>query len=115
MTATEVDTVRSEARAWFEANWNPELTLGEWWSRLGLSGWAFPTWPEGGCGRGLSSDAARVVTEERVRAGTYGPPSGIGPMMAGPTIATHGTEDQIDRFLPNMVTGCEIWCQLFSE
>jgi len=35
--------------------------------------------------------------------------------MAGPAIIDHGTEAQCQRFLPNMVTGKEIWCQLFSE
>ena len=112
---SEIESVRAEARAWFEENWDPDLTLGEWWERLGTSGWGFPSWPANACGRGLSSDAARVVNEERSRIGAYGPPSGIGPMMAGPTIAEHGTPDQIQRFLPNMVSGKEIWCQFFSE
>ena len=111
----DLDAVRAEARTWFETNWDPDLTLGEWWDRFGSSGWAFPSWPAHACGRGLSSDAARVVGEERSRAGAYGAPSGIGPMMAGPTIAEHGTPEQIARFLPNMVSGREIWCQFFSE
>ena len=36
-------------------------------------------------------------------------------MMAGPTVAEHGTQEQIDRLLPDMVAGRHIWCQLFSE
>ncbi|MFV0317124.1 MAG: acyl-CoA dehydrogenase family protein [Microthrixaceae bacterium] len=35
--------------------------------------------------------------------------------LAGPTIATHGTEEQCDRLLRPMFTGEELWCQLFSE
>jgi len=111
----EAAAVRNEARAWFEEHWDPDLTLGEWWERLAESGWGFPTWSPDWYGRGLSSRLAAVVGEERKRAGAFGPPSGIGVMMAGPTIVAHGTDEQRKRFLPNMVSGKEVWCQLFSE
>jgi alkylation response protein AidB-like acyl-CoA dehydrogenase len=112
---TSADQIRAEASAWFQGNWDADMTLGEWWARLGTSGWGFPTWPEGAFGKGLDSEGARIVAAERTAAGAPGPPGGIGPMMAGPTIAEHGTPEQIERFLPNLVSGKEIWCQLFSE
>ncbi|MEY4339531.1 MAG: hypothetical protein RLZ14_1381, partial [Actinomycetota bacterium] len=31
-----------ELDAWLDSNWDPDLTVGEWWSRLGTSGWAAP-------------------------------------------------------------------------
>jgi alkylation response protein AidB-like acyl-CoA dehydrogenase len=35
--------------------------------------------------------------------------------MLGPTIMTHGTDEQKKRFLPKMARGDEVWAQLFSE
>jgi alkylation response protein AidB-like acyl-CoA dehydrogenase len=115
MTIDTLITVRERAERWFQENWNPEITLGQWWELLAKDGWGFPTWPERWFGRGLSSDQAKLVDAARAAAGAVGGPSGIGVMMAGPTIIDHGTEEQCQRFLPNMVTGKEIWCQLFSE
>ncbi len=113
--SAEAARVRAEAKAWFEKSWDPDLTLGDWWERFAESGWAFPTWPAGWFGHDLPSHLASVVSDERRAVGAAGPPSGIGVMMAGPTIATHATDDQRRRFLPNMVNGIEVWCQLFSE
>ncbi len=111
----EAAAVRGEARAWFAENWDPDLTLGDWWERLAESGWGFPSWSSDWYGRGMPSQLAAIVADERQQAGAFGPPSGIGVMMAGPTIVAHGTDEQRKRFLPNMVSGKEVWCQLFSE
>ena len=48
----ESRAVADEARAWFEANWDPEMSLGDWWAVLAESGWGFPTWPTHRYGRG---------------------------------------------------------------
>jgi len=39
----------------------------------------------------------------------------IGLGMAAPTVLTHGTDEQKNRWLRNIWTGAEVWCQLFSE
>ena len=109
------DELYAAARSWFEESWDPELTLGDWWECLAESGWGLPGWPVDWFGKGLSSAQARLVGRARGEVGAVGPPSGIGVMMAGPTIVDHGTEDQKRRFLPDMVTGRHVWCQLFSE
>ena len=40
------EDVTTEVTAWLEENWNPDLSVGDWWELLGHSGWAVPTWPE---------------------------------------------------------------------
>ena len=39
----------------------------------------------------------------------------IGYGMGAPTVVTHGTEEQKERYLRPLFTGEEVWCQLFSE
>jgi alkylation response protein AidB-like acyl-CoA dehydrogenase len=112
--ATE-ETVRTEVRAWLAEHWDPELTVGEWWDLLAGSGWAVPTWPEEWLGRGLARDLGAVVSSEITAAGAIGPPSGLGLLLAGPTIVTHGGDEQKRRYLRPIVNGQEGWCQLFSE
>ena len=109
------DEVASEVRAWLKDNWDPELSLAEWWERLADSGWGVPTWPKEWFGRGLTSDLGAVVTREIRAARAVGPPAGLGLMLAGPTIVAHGSEEQKQRYLRPIVTGQEAWCQLFSE
>jgi alkylation response protein AidB-like acyl-CoA dehydrogenase len=115
MTDTITRDVVAEVTAWLEANWDPNLTVGEWWQRLGESGWAAPTWPEDWYGKGLSREEAVRVGNAIAEFGALGPPGGLGLLLAGPTIATHGTDDQKRRYLRDIVTGQKAWCQLFSE
>jgi alkylation response protein AidB-like acyl-CoA dehydrogenase len=119
--AAEKTTTRSgtdpveEVNAWLASNWDPDLVLGEWWDRLGNAGWSAPALPPNAYGRGLSrSDAVRV--EDAISDfGALGAPGGLGLLLAAPTIATFGTQAQIDRFVKPIVTGQQAWCQLFSE
>jgi len=113
--ATKTDPLIDEIRAWLADNWDPDLTVAEWWERLGTAGWSAPTLPEDSYGRGLSrSDAVRVQSEI-ASFGAVGAPSGLGLLLAAPTIATHGTREQIDTYVRDIVTGQRAWCQLFSE
>ncbi len=114
-STTSADQLIEEFRAWLDENWDPDLTVGQWWERLGLAGWSAPTLPTNAYGKGLSRpDAARVMAELGKK-GALGPPAGLGLLLAAPTIATHGTQEQIDRYVKDIVTGQQAWCQLFSE
>jgi alkylation response protein AidB-like acyl-CoA dehydrogenase len=114
MTIVATD-VREEARAWIAGNWDPRRPLREWWALLAESGWGFPHLPREWFGRGLAPDAAKVVAEELRAAGAYGPPHGIATMMVVPMLLELGSEQQKQRWIPGIVHGTDIWCQLFSE
>ena len=109
------ETVREQVRTWLAENWDPDLTVAEWWERLMRSGYAAPTWPEDDFGRGYNRGLANVVNEELAKAGAIGPPAGLGYLLAGPTIVAHGTREQKDLWLPRILNGQDAWCQLFSE
>jgi alkylation response protein AidB-like acyl-CoA dehydrogenase len=119
MTDTTAETTSGdlidELRAWLEENWDPELTVAGWWERLGLAGWAAPGLPTNAYGRGLSRNDSVRVQNEIAEFGALGAPGGLGLLLAAPTIATHGTQEQIDLYVRDIVTGQRAWCQLFSE
>jgi alkylation response protein AidB-like acyl-CoA dehydrogenase len=79
-------------------------------------GLAWVHFPSGFGGLGVRPDLNRLV-EERVRAAgaKAQDPSTFFIALAGPTIVTHGSDEQKHRFLRPMFTGEERWCQLFSE
>jgi len=115
MTKVTPESVRHDVRAFLAEHWDPDLTVGEWWERLADGRWAVPTWPETALGRGFAGDLGRVVADELRAAGAVGGPAGLGILLAGPTIYTHGSPEQQQRYLAPIVNGEEAWCQLFSE
>ena len=74
-----------------------------------------PHWPEAHGGRGLPVSARAAVLDELDRAGALGPGNPIGIGWAGSALLWFGDDDQRARYLPPILTGEEIWCQLFSE
>ncbi|MEQ8840483.1 MAG: acyl-CoA dehydrogenase family protein [Acidimicrobiales bacterium] len=108
-------TIRETVRAWAAAKWDPEMTVAEWWQILADERYSLPSLPEHAHGRGYSRQEENEVKLGLNDAGTLGPPGGIATMMAAPTIAAHGTPEQIDRFVKPIVNGTASWCQLFSE
>jgi alkylation response protein AidB-like acyl-CoA dehydrogenase len=109
------DSVRTEARAWLEANWNPELGLVEWRNKLADSGWGVPTWPRQWYGRDLPQAFQAAVDEEFARIGAIGVAKAGIRTLAAATILAHGTDLHKEKFLRRILTGEDTWCQLFSE
>jgi alkylation response protein AidB-like acyl-CoA dehydrogenase len=84
-------------------------------AKLYEAGFAGITWPKEYGGQGLTS-AEQIAWSQESR--DYDLPTGvffIGLSMPGNTILEIGTEQQKQRYLPKMLSGEEIWCQLFSE
>jgi alkylation response protein AidB-like acyl-CoA dehydrogenase len=109
------DDVRREFAHWLDQQWNPDDTIAVWWEKLAAAGWAAPSWPREWFGRGVDRAAAAVVSRVLRERQLPGPAGGVGTLMAGPTILTHGTDEQRGRFLWPILTGQMHWCQLFSE
>ena len=88
----------------------------EWFKTLADKGWIAPAWPEKYGGAGLSTMQQFVLNEELAIHRAPRPLHLIiGLGMAGPTIITHGTEEQRKKFLPGILKGEDVWCQGYSE
>jgi len=82
------------------------------------AGLAWVHYPEGLGGLSLPRSLQGVVDAEFDAA--HAPDNqpdriGIGLGMAAPTILGHGTDEQKQRWLRELWTGRQVWCQLFSE
>src|SRR5580698_4584422 len=91
----------------------PQEFLGEQFDR----GLAWVHFPLGAGGLGLTPREQQRA-QSRLSAGgapVAGVRNPIGYGMCAPTIATHGTPEQNERYLRPLFTNEEIWCQLFSE
>ena len=89
----------------------------EFWGAQYDAGLAWVHFPEGRGGLALPPRLQRVV-DTRLRAAGAPPmpvSSGIGRLMAAPTIVTNGSPELQDRLLRRVFTGEDAWCQLFSE
>ncbi|HZX37538.1 MAG TPA: acyl-CoA dehydrogenase family protein [Streptomyces sp.] len=87
----------------------------QWQRMLHDAGYAGLTWPKEYGGQGLDERMRAVFTEECDLAGAPERLNTIGEDFAGPTVAHFGTDAQKERRLRPILTGEEIWCQLFSE
>jgi alkylation response protein AidB-like acyl-CoA dehydrogenase len=87
----------------------------EWQRTLFDEGWAGIAWPKEYGGRGGTPAEARIFAREQARFDVDAGAFAVGIGMVGPTLIAHGTEAQKQRYLPALLRGDEVWCQLFSE
>lgn len=115
--AVKRDPDDTSALSMFSERESPEMIeeCKVWQRKKADAGWACITWPKAYGGRGGTLMENIIFSQEEAKYHT--PPNifMIGLGMAGPTIAMHGTEEQKNKWLPSMLRGDVVWCQLFSE
>jgi len=82
--------------------------------KLSKKGWIAPAWPAeyGGAGLGVME---QFILNEEFAENRVPPVGGMGVSMVGPTLITHGTEEQKKEHLSKILAGEVQWCQGFSE
>ncbi len=89
--------------------------LREWQGTLDSGRWVGINWPEEYGGRGASLTQVAVYNQELARVGAPQILGRAGVSLVGPTLMAHGTEVQRRQWMPRILSGADIWCQLFSE
>jgi alkylation response protein AidB-like acyl-CoA dehydrogenase len=134
---TDLDTFRTETRAWLEANcpaamrepvttdadvcWGgrhfvpsrPEQK--QWLDAMAGRGWTVPDWPSAYGGGGLSPAETKVLREEMKAIRARSPLYSFGISMLGPALLKYGSEEQKLEHLPKIARGEIRWCQGYSE
>ncbi len=121
----ERNAFRDELRAWLEEHPPPDLdaattpedaeTLRSWQRTLRGGRWVGVNWPVEYGGRGATLAELAVYNAELARANAPPLLGRVGVSLVGPTLLAHGTAVQRERWMPRILAGDDIWCQLFSE
>ena len=121
---------RDELRAFLDANlpdawrtrhpkepWTDErrALARRWQAKLAEGRYVALDWPKAWGGREASLAERIIVQTELIRARAPRIIGHVGLDLVGPALVSHGTEAQKKRFLENMRTSQELWCQGFSE
>ena len=115
---------RAEASSWLAENaptddafraLSPLEQAKVWQKRKYDAGWACIGWAPDFGGRGSSAIEEVIWRQEESQ---YDLPANfflIGQGMIGPTLMAWASDEDKARFLPQLASGEEVWCQLFSE
>src|SRR4051794_26251328 len=119
---------RAEALAWLRDNATPAgpatarraaddpahvQACKDWQRTLADAGWAAIAWPKEYGGRGGTSRQQSLFSQEQAKFAVSTGVFAVGLGMAGPTLIAHATPEQKQRYLPPLLRGDEVWCQLF--
>jgi len=118
------DEFRKEIRRYFEMNYPNHLRYlnrrarwsetKDWAHRMSQKGWIAPAWPREFGGMGLSPSKLIIWMEEQERWGiARAPDQGI--LLLGPVLMRYGTKEQIETYLPKIISCEHIWAQGYSE
>jgi hypothetical protein len=87
----------------------------QWQATLAADRWVGVHWPSAYGGRSATPVQVALYQSEYARSQAPQPVNRVGINLVGPTLLAHGTDDQRLRYLPEILSASEIWCQLFSE
>lgn len=121
------EAFRSEVREFVAREWDAgsagsmdEGSGGEQWERqrafrkaLARKGWLTRAWPSQWGGQAADQLDQAIYREEMALAGA--PDADQGVDRVGPTLMLFGSEEQKERFLPQISRAEIFWCQGFSE
>lgn len=125
-SATEL-AFRDEVRQFFETEFPGDILekqrkavpltrddVVRWHKKMYEKGWAAPNWPKEFGGTGWSAVQKYIFADEQARVSA--PPFlSFGVSMVGPIIYTYGSDEQKQRFLPEILQFNQWWCQGYSE
>ncbi len=125
----EDEAFRAEVRAFIDEHFTDELRRKmsrtkngyldkedhiQWQKALHSKGWAAPHWPEEYGGPGFTPTQHYIFDREMSAAGVpLTVPFGI--RMVSPVIMKFGTEEQKQKYLPDILASNVWWCQGYSE
>ncbi|WP_207841632.1 acyl-CoA dehydrogenase family protein [Williamsia soli] len=116
------DQLRHEVRDWLSEHWKG-VDDRQWRVDVVLAGWAVPTFPEDGYGRGLDTALAEVVNAEFEAVGAPRACQDLGisafhgwVRMVGMAVARHGNAQLRETFLRDLLVGdADNGVALYSE
>jgi alkylation response protein AidB-like acyl-CoA dehydrogenase len=122
---TSLAEFRDELRSWLQAHPPPDVevaatvedadALRQWQRALAAGRWIGIHWPVEYGGRGASLTQVAAYNEALARVQAPQILGRAGVSLVGPMLMAHGTETQRRQWMHRILSGDDVWCQLFSE